>query len=585
MNTLFIVISLGFPLCIGAMWLFESWRSRAAALSVWTPLPPLLWALIPGGSVVELPWLMLQGRMGIDPIGKVFLVVTAVLWLAAGLYGRAYMAHDQQRGRYDLFFFLTMVGNLGVILSQDMLSFVFLYTLMSLSAYGLIAHDGRDSSHFAGRIYITLTIFGEVILFVALALSYNIAGSVSLDGLGEALAQSAWGPWVALLVIAGFGIKLGVMPLHFWLPLAHPAAPTPASAVLSGSMIKVGLLGYLRFLPIGVAAMPWLGGLLLVAGLVTALLAAVIGVTQHKAKGVLAYSSISQMGLVAIGCGVALSAPEAWTTVLPMLLLFMTHHAVAKAALFLGVGVAGAAPPGGLARVGIVTGLVVSALALPGLVFTTGYAAKSALKYAAALAPAGFAEVLVWALPISGITTTLLVSRYLYLVWPRAHATQSGGHHAGLSAGLWTPWLVLTVGVVLNAFLGPYYGFAKPEWFALKAASAWSATWPILVALAAVGIVLLVRPVARALSHARVPEGDLVWPVCFVAQLLRGVPEALGANRIAPQASDTADRSHSLLAAAAGHLGSRLVRVVESERAAGPVMALLAVLLLLCMLL
>jgi formate hydrogenlyase subunit 3/multisubunit Na+/H+ antiporter MnhD subunit len=104
-----------------------------------------------------------------------------------------------------------------------------------------------------------------------------------------------------LLLLVGFGIKAGALSLHFWLPLAHPAAPVPASAVLSGAMLKAGLLGWIRFLPLGEAAMPLSGVTLVSAGLGAAVLGTFVGVVQNDPKTVLAYSSISQMGIITTG--------------------------------------------------------------------------------------------------------------------------------------------------------------------------------------------------------------------------------------------------------------------------------------------
>jgi hydrogenase-4 component B len=113
------------------------------------------------------------------------------------------------------------------------------------------------------------------------------------------------------LLAAGFAVKAGIMPLHVWLPLAHPAAPVAASAVLSGALIKAGLIGWLRLLPLGGAAWPGWGTVFVVVGLTTAIAGALIGVAQTRPKVVLAYSSVSQMGIIATLVGVGLLAPAA----------------------------------------------------------------------------------------------------------------------------------------------------------------------------------------------------------------------------------------------------------------------------------
>src|SRR5690606_7309656 len=126
----------------------------------------------------------------------------------------------------------------------------------------------------------------------------------ALPAVAAGLADAPRRDLIVGLVLAGFGIKAGALPLHVWLPLAHPAAPTPASAVLSGAMIKAGLLGWLRFLPLGLVALPGWAALLMVLGVVAVFFGAAAGAVQQDAKAVLAYSSISQMGLMIIGLAI-----------------------------------------------------------------------------------------------------------------------------------------------------------------------------------------------------------------------------------------------------------------------------------------
>jgi hydrogenase-4 component B len=169
-----------------------------------------------------------------------------------------------------------------------------------------------------------------------------VGGTLALVELPARLAGAPGGELAAALLIAGFGVKAGLLGLHVWLPLAHPVAPTPASAVLSGAMVKAGLLGWLRFLPLGTAALPVVGATLVVLGLAGAFLAALAGVLQRDAKTILAYSTVSQMGLLAVGVGLALAEPAAWPLAAAALPLYALHHGCTKAALFLGVPTCGA---------------------------------------------------------------------------------------------------------------------------------------------------------------------------------------------------------------------------------------------------
>jgi NADH:ubiquinone oxidoreductase subunit 5 (subunit L)/multisubunit Na+/H+ antiporter MnhA subunit len=349
MNEILLGTMLATPLALAAMVLLRRCSAILPRLAAWAAVPALLLAFC-RPFTVDVSWLLLDSRLGLDPVGRVFLAVTAVLWLAAGWYAGSYLARDARRHEFQFFFLLTMTGNLGVTVAQDVVSFLAFFTLMSLAAYGLIVHDRRPASLRAGQVYLVMTVAGEMLLFAGSVLLFHETHSLAFDGLPARLAASPRCGIVVGLLLAGFGIKLGVMPLHGWLPLAHPAAPTPASAVLSGAIIKTGLLGYLRMLPLGADALPGWSDVCVGVGLVTCVLAALIGMTQRNPKAVLAYSSVSQMGLVTVCLGAALAAPAAWSTVSTALLLWVVHHAVAKAALFLGVGVAGAKMPCGSVR-------------------------------------------------------------------------------------------------------------------------------------------------------------------------------------------------------------------------------------------
>lgn len=539
-------------------------------LTPWAALPGLL--LVFGETFTrDVPWLLLGTRLGVDPVGRVFLGMTAGLWLAAGLFARGYMAHDPKRGRFQVFFLLTMAGNLGATVAQDVVSFLTCFTLMSLAAYGLIVHDRQPASLRAGRVYMVMTIAGEMLLFVGLVLLAQPARSLDFDELAVRLAESPRQSVIVGLLLAGFGIKLGLMPLHIWLPLAHPAAPTPASAVLSGAIIKTGLLGLLRTLPWGNVTLPGWGTACLLAGITTSLLAALIGITQRNPKTVLAYSSISQMGLVALILGAALATPTAWPTIAPAVLLWAVHHAMAKASLFLGVGVASAKTTSAWTHYAVVAGLLLAALALAGLPMTTGFVAKAALKHSAA-AVEGWAASVVWILPLTSVTTSLLVSRFLWLVWP----SRRQGHGA-LTAGMIIPWSMLSAGVFAGFFVLRWQGLTNAAWVSLDPAALWLAVWPMFVA-GGIALLVVVRPqLPPAVAGIRVPEGDIVVGVAAVARWGRREWNEIAAVHL-PQWFGSLQRMLSeTLAPAMVRRLDRLARVLENDISAGLLIALLAV--------
>lgn len=346
-------------------------------LSWWTPavaaVPALVAALsVPIGESLDLPWLLLGARFGLDEIGRIFLIFTSILWIAAGIHAVASMRGTPHVGRFNSFFLLAMAGNLWLIVGQDLVSFYVGFALMGLSSYGLVIHEGDRSALKAGKVYLVLTLGAELALFAALVMIASTTGSivpthedlVELDDLA-----------ITLLVL-GLAVKAGLIPLHVGLPLAYPAAPIPASAVLSGAMIKVALLGWLRFLPIGEIALPSWGLLFVFVGLATALYAAPIGILQSNPKVLLAYSSVGKMGLMAVTLGLMLIDPEIARVAAIGLALYAGHHALTKGGLFLGVGLRKSA---GLQGV-VCSGLVLLALSMAAVPLTSGAVAKYGIK-------------------------------------------------------------------------------------------------------------------------------------------------------------------------------------------------------------
>jgi hydrogenase-4 component B len=316
-------------------------------------------AVLPLGTAVSLPWLLLGSELGLDETGQVFLGFSSLLWLVAAVYIAGSRDAIAAGGRFRVFFLLAMAGNLGLIVAQDMVSFYFGFALMGLSAYGLIAQAASRRARRAARTYLAWTIAGELLLFTAIiSLAASNGGALSFDAL-QSIPRS---PLTVLLLIAGFGIKLALPLLHWWLPPVYAVTPVAAVAVFSGVMIKAGLLGLLRFLPPGEATPAGWGMLLVVIGAATIFFGVIAGLLQKRPRLLLGYSSISKMGVLTTGLGAALAFPTAAPGIVAALLVYATHHALAKTALFLGLGLV---ERGGL-RLSLLIGLVFLALVLAG---------------------------------------------------------------------------------------------------------------------------------------------------------------------------------------------------------------------------
>lgn len=481
-------------------------RRFAVRFAPWTAVPALAFVVWGAGAEVDLAWLLLGTHLGLDTTGRVFLGFTSSLWLAAGVYAYGYLGRDAGAHRFFFYFLLSMAGNFGLIVALDAVSFFMFFSLMSFAAYGLVVHERSPENLRAGRVYMVLVILGELLVFTALV-------ALSHDGQTVPLpftSGQAAGTWIPALLIVGFGIKVGMLPLHVWLPLAHPAAPTPASAVLSGAMIKAGLLGWLRFLPLGTLALPQWGAVLIVIGLLAAFYGIVVGVSQQNPKTVLAYSSISQMGYMTVAVGVGLAAPDAWPAILAAILVYAVHHGLAKGALFLGVG-AVVAGTGGTA---VMLGLAIPALALAGAPLSSGAAAKLLLGTSLGGAAVPLVQWLLSLLSIAAIGTTILMARFLVVV----RCARTAHHPLALSG--WIAWAATLLAVLGAIYLLPGTGNAARA--ALSAEHLPGLVWPV-----GVGILIALAgwkylPAAESLPVAfRIPAGDLLVVVTGLGRRLR----------------------------------------------------------------
>jgi len=326
------------PLLVALLALGPGLRGRMLWTLPWVPLPALLLAVAgPEGLSLSLPWLLTGLEWGVDALRRPLLLLAALIWFLAGGHATRYLRNDAAKGCFTVFWCLTQAGNLLWLLGLDVVSFYTGFVVMTFAAYGLIVHRRGPGAFRAGRVYLALAVFGEGLILAGLLKAVALADSMLLAALPPALAQTDPSILLPVLLWTGFGIKAGAALLHLWLPLAHPVAPTPASAVLSGVMIKAGLAGWLLTLPLGyLQSQTWGAGLIL-WGMLASLGGALVGIAQKEAKTVLAYSSISQMGVMTVGAGAILLQPALADRMLPLLVLFALHHGLAKGALFLSV--------------------------------------------------------------------------------------------------------------------------------------------------------------------------------------------------------------------------------------------------------
>lgn len=407
-------------------------------------------------------------ELAADAFSVIFALLGSFVWFCATLYSTAYLR--DAAGRFQVTSLVVLAAYLGVVLAGDLLTLYVSFELLGLVALVLILHDGTDTARRAGIKYFWMTIGGGVALLAGILLVHAAAGSGAIaplpPGAGSLLLnRTAFG-----LLLVGFGVKAGMVPLHVWLPDAHPAAPAPASAMLSGVMIKAGAYGVFRTLNtlfgagsgIDIDWPAWnqaaeLGMVVLWFGIGTMLIGVVLALGQHHAKRMLAWHSVSQMGFVltGLGAGAWLGPEGAMGTAGGV--MHAVNHALFKACLFLGMGAvalrAGTADMyrlGGLWRTMPVTFacMLVAAAGITGLPLFNGFVSKCMIHHAllegAAREGGGALVVAEWLYLLTCAGTVASFAKLLWLVFIRAPATE------GVPASRRTPYPMSSAMILLS---------------------------------------------------------------------------------------------------------------------------------------
>jgi len=494
----------GLPLILAMALMLSPLRRFTVLLAPWAALPALLLSLLlPLGITAEIPWLLLGSHLAFDATAKIFLLFSSLLWLVTGIYSTGYFSDASSRARFYIWFLLAMSGNLGLILAQDMVLFYTFFALMSFASYGLVVFDRSQEALRAGRVYIVLVVVGEMMLFAAFVLAALAADSIEFDAVQTAMLAATSQNWIIGLALLGFGIKAGGIGLHVWLPLAHPVAPSPASAVLSGAMISAGLLGWLRILPLGETALPTWGGVMIVAGLLAVFYAVFVGLLQNNAKTVLAYSSISSMGIMTTAVGLGLVAPDSWSFILIAVLIYALQHGLAKGVLFLGVDMASAFPISKWQRYLLITGLLLPALSLAGAPLTSGMIAKHLLHVQLSSVSSPWADWVEILLPWTSVAISVLMLRFLILVWPRHQVTLVT---AVKSRMMWLSWTALFIVVVITPRYIPFIEL-KDSW---SITIMISALWPAALGGILAATVWWISKYRQVRHRLSIPSGDIL---------------------------------------------------------------------------
>lgn len=287
----------------------------------------------------------------LDGFRALYGLIASFMWMVSTVFSREYFKHYRNRNRYYLFLLITLGATMGVFLSADLYTTFIFFEIMSFTSYVWVAHDEKRESLRAAETYLAVAVAGGLVMLMGLFLLFHEVGTLEIDRLYEICKEIMAGTGAeseakrgvlyaaGACMLFGFGAKAGAFPLHIWLPKAHPVAPAPASALLSGILTKAGVFGILVLsCKMFLHDVKW-GTLILLVGVMTMVLGAVLALFSVNLKRTLACSSVSQIGFILVGIGMlGLLGGENGLAVRGSL-LHMVNHSLFKLVLFMAAGV------------------------------------------------------------------------------------------------------------------------------------------------------------------------------------------------------------------------------------------------------
>lgn len=288
-------------------------------------------------------------HFAIDGFRVLYGLIAAFMWMISTIFSKEYFVHYRNRNRYYFFLLMTLGATMGVFLSSDLYTTFIFFEIMSFTSYVWVAHDEKKESLRAAETYLAVAVTGGLVMLMGLLLLYRETGTLEINGIYEGCRNIMAGTGTeagrrALYIagacmLFGFGAKAGAFPLHIWLPKAHPVAPAPASALLSGILTKAGIFGILVIsCRMFLYDVKW-GTLVLLIGVATMLLGAVLALFSINLKRTLACSSVSQIGFILVGIGMQGLLGSENALAVRGSLLHMVNHSLFKLVLFMAAGV------------------------------------------------------------------------------------------------------------------------------------------------------------------------------------------------------------------------------------------------------
>ena len=393
-----------------------------------------------GAFAAALPGICGMGlTFRMDGFRALYALVASFMWLMTGLMSPEYFAHYENRTRYYLFNQLTLLGTLGVFLSDDLYTCFVFFEIMSLASYPWVAHDENPGAMGAAGTYLAIAVFGGMVTLMGLFLTWQRLGALNFDALSAAQGRADM-ILPAALILVGFGAKAGLFPLYVWLPKAHPVAPAPASALLSGVLTKTGVFGMLLVCLRLMSGCAPFGNAVLALGLVTMLLGALLALFSTNLKRILACSSMSQIGYITVGVAMATLLGEEGSVPASGAVMHMVNHSMLKLTLFMAAGVVymnlhklelDDIRGFGRGKPALHAAFLLGALGLAGVPLFNGYLGKTLihegiLEYAGELGGFSVYNVCEWIfLFAAGITTAYMLKIYVALFWQRHPSRQA----------------------------------------------------------------------------------------------------------------------------------------------------------------
>ena len=406
----------------------------------------------------------------LDNLGRIFIVIVTVIWILAGFYSFEYMKHEKEEKRYFGFYLMTFGVLLALDFAGNIVTYYLFYEMMTLLSMPLVLHSKTREALMGGLKYLFYSLCGAYMVLMGLFFLNRYALTLTFTAGGVLNGELTAGNEKMLLVvlffmILGFGVKAGMFPMHAWLPTAHPVAPAPASSVLSGLIVKAGVLGVIRtvYFLFGESFIrgTWVQTAWMSLSLITVFMGSMLAYREKVMKKRLAYSTVSQLSYILFG--LALLQPQAMTGAL----LHVVFHAFIKSALFLSAGAV--IYKTGKTNVDDMTGIgkempvtiwcyTFASLALIGIPPASGFISKWYLAEGALSSGTG---IFTWLGPVVLLISALLTAGYLLPITIKGFLPGADFDYSSLQKREPNLWMVIplmilaALSVVLGIFPNP----------------------------------------------------------------------------------------------------------------------------------